>query len=109
MLIKPSIDYLLEKVESKYALVVLAARRGRQLREIQGESQPEVKTPTKEGRLNIKEVSQALREIGEDKITYTMEPVGEQLADAEVSDTELVDEDTDFATLSKELDPEGMA
>ena len=50
-MVDPSIDYLAEKVDSKYTLVILAAKRAREL--------------TAE-----KEVSVALREIADDKITY---------------------------------------
>lgn len=37
MMIYPSIDQLLEKIDSKYSLVVVAARRARQLNDSEGE------------------------------------------------------------------------
>ena len=56
-MVDPSIDYLAEKVDSKYTLVILAAKRARELT-VPGVSSAE------------KEVSVALREIADDKITY---------------------------------------
>lgn len=60
-LIYPSIDDLLKKVDSRYSLVILAAKRARQLREIQGNM---------EGGTNLKEVTAALEEIAKGKITF---------------------------------------
>lgn len=56
-MVDPSIDYLAEKVDSKYTLVILAAKRARELTV---------------GNQNMaqKEVSTALREIADDVITY---------------------------------------
>lgn len=56
-MVDPSIDYLAEKVDSKYTLVILAAKRARELTD---------------GNHNLaeKEVSTALREIADDIITY---------------------------------------
>jgi len=69
MLIKPSIDSLLEKVENKYALVVLSAARARQLREtllsIETENVDDI-----ELRL-LKEVSVALEEVNQNKIDFS--------------------------------------
>ena len=56
-MVDPSIDYLAEKVDSKYTLVILAAKRARELT-VPGVNGAE------------KEVSVALREIADDKITY---------------------------------------
>ena len=56
-MVDPSIDYLAEKVDSKYTLVILAAKRARELT-IPGVNAAE------------KEVSVALREIADDQITY---------------------------------------
>ena len=57
-MVAPSIDYLATLVDSKYTLAILAAKRAREL--------------TKPGQvLPEKEVSIALREIGDKKITYT--------------------------------------
>lgn len=56
-MVDPSIDYLAEKVDSKYTLVILSAKRARELT-VPGVNSSE------------KEVSAALKEIGEDVITY---------------------------------------
>ena len=56
-MVDPSIDYLAEKVDSKYTLVILAAKRAREL------TNPAITAPEKE-------VSTALREIADDVITY---------------------------------------
>lgn len=56
-MVDPSIDYLAEKVDSKYTLVILAAKRARDLT-VPGVNSPE------------KEVSTALKEIAGEKITY---------------------------------------
>jgi DNA-directed RNA polymerase subunit omega len=60
-MVKPSIDALTKKVDSKYTLVVLAAKRAR---ELQVGDRPLV--PTKSN----KPVTIALEEIGADKLTY---------------------------------------
>ena len=57
-MVNPSIDYLATKVDSKYTLVIMAAKRARELT-VSGQNLPE------------KEVSIALREISEDKLTYS--------------------------------------
>ena len=56
-MVDPSIDYLAEKVDSKYTLVILAAKRARELT-VGNRNMPQ------------KEVSTALREIADDVITY---------------------------------------
>lgn len=56
-MVEPSIDYLAEKVDSKYTLVILAAKRARELT-VPGVNSAE------------KEVSSALKEIGSGTITY---------------------------------------
>lgn len=56
-MVDPSIDYLTEKVDSKYTLAMLAAKRARELT-APGQNLPE------------KEVSIALKEIANDTITY---------------------------------------
>lgn len=56
-MVDPSIDYLAEKVDSKYTLAMLAAKRARELT-VANVILPE------------KEVSIALKEIGKDIITY---------------------------------------
>ena len=61
MLIEPTIDELLEKVDSKYSLVVAAAKRAREL--VDGAD------PLEKAASN-KPVSIAVKEIGPDKIVY---------------------------------------
>ena len=56
-MVDPSIDDLAEKVDSKYTLVILAAKRARELT-VGNQNMPQ------------KEVSTALREIADDVITY---------------------------------------
>lgn len=58
----PSINELTNKVDSRYTLVMLVAKRARQL--VDG-SKPKVETS------NNKPVSIAIEEIAADKITYT--------------------------------------
>lgn len=60
MMVKPSLDELLDKVESPYSLVIAAARRARMLNE--------GAKPLMDGYLGTKPVSHALEEIYEDKI-----------------------------------------
>ncbi len=60
-MINPSIDILVTKVDSKYTLVVLAAKRAR---EIMDGSVSEVDSKSN------KQVTIALEEIAQDKITY---------------------------------------
>ena len=57
----PSIDELIQLVDSKYTLVVTAAKRARQLQEL-NTNQP--------GTSTTKNVSRALWEIQSGKITY---------------------------------------
>ena len=56
-MVDPSIDYLAEKVDSKYTLVILAAKRARELT-VGNQNMPQ------------RAVSTALREIADDVITY---------------------------------------
>ena len=60
-MIKPSLDVLMTKVDSKYTLVVLAAKRARTLLD----EEPGVL----EGRAK-KQVTVALEEIAADRVTY---------------------------------------
>ncbi len=60
-MVNPSTDALMTKVESRYGLVVLAAKRARQL--LDGEE-------VKSRKQSIKDVTNALEEIVEDKISY---------------------------------------
>ncbi|MBP1763806.1 MAG: rpoZ 2 [Firmicutes bacterium] len=66
-MIKPSLDELVKKVDSKYTLVVLAAKRAR---EIMGGQ-----TILVEARSN-KPVTVALEELDADKITYERTKIG---------------------------------
>lgn len=64
-MVDPSIDYLAEKVDSKYTLVILAAKRARELT-VGNQNMPQ------------KEVSTALREIADDVITYERKVRGDK-------------------------------
>lgn len=57
----PSIDTLLEKVDTKYSLVTLAAKRARQLKELDN---LQIENPK-----SVKLVGKALEEIAAGKIT----------------------------------------
>lgn len=60
-IVNPSIDELMPKVDSKYTLVVLAAKRAREI--LDGE-------PILADKVSTKNVTNALEEVVEDKITY---------------------------------------
>lgn len=60
-MIYPSIDEMLQKVDSRYSLVILAAKRARQIRENQ---------LNKEETSGFKEVTSALEDIYAGKITF---------------------------------------
>lgn len=66
MLIYPSIDSLIQKADSKYSLVVMAARRARELQEIEHKS----------GEPRRKPVTQALEEIDAGIISYSRDLLG---------------------------------
>lgn len=66
MIVEPSLDILLEKVDSPYSLVIAAARRSRMLNE--GEK------PMLESKGN-KTVSVALDEIAHDHIVINARPI----------------------------------
>jgi DNA-directed RNA polymerase subunit omega len=72
--IEPTIDTLLEKVDSKYTLVILSARRAREINSYYsqlGEGRGEFVPPLVEtGGLRNKPLSIALEEIAEDKVTF---------------------------------------
>ena len=72
-MIEPSIDELLEKVDSKYSLVILAAKRAREINSYYsqlGEGRGEFVPPLVEtGGLRAKPLSIALEEIGQEKVT----------------------------------------
>lgn len=62
---KPSLDDLMEKVDSRYTLVVISAKRARQVTEIDMQQDQET-----ESRMSGKPVSAALHEVARGKITY---------------------------------------
>ncbi len=62
MITDPPINELMDKVDCRYTLVVLAAKRARQL--VAGDA------PLVEMDENAKPVSKAVREIYADKVTY---------------------------------------
>ncbi|MEG0798164.1 MAG: DNA-directed RNA polymerase subunit omega [Acidaminococcaceae bacterium] len=66
-MIEPSIDYLAEQVDSKYTLVVLAAKRAREL--MNG-------APNLVETKSNKPVTIALEEVGAHKITYERTKTG---------------------------------
>lgn len=73
-MIEPSIDQLLDKVDSKYTLVILSAKRAREINSYYsqlGEGRGEFVPPLVEtGGLRNKPLSIALEEIAEDKVTF---------------------------------------
>lgn len=60
-MIYPSIDQMLEKVDSRYSLVIMTAKRARYFRETQ---------LGKEDSVNINEVTAALEDIAAGRITF---------------------------------------
>ena len=66
-MVNPSMDTLLKKVDSKYTLVVLAAKRAREI--LDGSEIQVVEKSTKN-------VTNALAEIAEEKIGYERTKVG---------------------------------
>ncbi|MFZ7103124.1 MAG: DNA-directed RNA polymerase subunit omega [Peptococcaceae bacterium] len=66
-MIKPSIDLLVSKVDSKYSLVVAAAKRARSI--VEG-------TPVLVHSESNKPVTQALFEIANGKVTYERTKTG---------------------------------
>ena len=66
-MIKPSIDVLVKKVDSKYSLVVIAAKRARAI--VDG-------SPTMVESQSKKPVTSALFEIAADKIKYERTKAG---------------------------------
>ena len=72
-MIEPNIDELLERVDSKYTLVILAAKRAREINSYYsqlGEGRGEFVPPLVEtGGLRNKPLSLALEEIAEGKIS----------------------------------------
>lgn len=66
-MIRPSLDVLVSKVDSKYTLVVLAAKRAREI--MNGDS------PLAESKSN-KPVTLALEEVAQNKISYERTKAG---------------------------------
>lgn len=66
-MVDPSIDYLAEKVDSKYTLVILCAKRAREL--LAG-------APSMVDCKSNKAVSIALEEVAQGKITYERTKTG---------------------------------
>ncbi|WP_288848889.1 DNA-directed RNA polymerase subunit omega [Mitsuokella jalaludinii] len=64
-MVNPSTDTLMKKVDSRYGLVVLAAKRARQL--LDGAELKETKARS------TKNVTNALEEIAEGKISYELD------------------------------------
>jgi DNA-directed RNA polymerase subunit omega len=70
--IHPKIDYLLENVDSRYALVIVAAKRARQINNYYhqlGEGTFEVPPPLIESR-SKNHLTMSLEEVAEGKIKY---------------------------------------
>lgn len=63
---KPSLDELMQNVDSRYTLVVAAAKRARILTE-KAEANPDLLT---EKEASVKPVTLALQEMVQDKISY---------------------------------------
>lgn len=68
MMIYPSIDSLIRKVDSKYSLVIVAAKRARELQEIEQAPQEIRKKP----------VTQALEELEAGIISYYYDEKGNE-------------------------------
>jgi DNA-directed RNA polymerase subunit omega len=72
-MIEPKIDTLLEHTDSRYTLVILAAKRAREINSYYsqlGEGRGEFVPPLIEGDLGSKPLAIALEEIAEGKIVY---------------------------------------
>ncbi len=63
---QPSLDVLMQKVDSKYTLVVAAAKRARMITEDQPNAGPKGQKP----------VTQALNEIADGRVKYTRTKMG---------------------------------
>ena len=74
-IIDPPIDELLSKVESKYALVIFASKRARQINDYYADlhegSLFDNVGPLVDSTIDDKPLSVALHEINEDKLTVT--------------------------------------
>lgn len=76
MVIEPEIDELLSKVDSKYTLCILSARRARQINEMVHGVQDQAilamaQTPELASYTRTKPITRALEEIAKGDISYT--------------------------------------
>ena len=72
-MIEPKIDELLSHVDSRYTLVILAAKRAREINSYYsqlGEGRGEYVPPLVEGGLDSKPLAIALEEIAEGKVVF---------------------------------------
>jgi DNA-directed RNA polymerase subunit omega len=73
MMIEPKIDELLKHTDSRYTLVILAAKRAREINSYYsqlGEGRGEYIPPLVEGDIDSKPLAIALREIAEGKVAF---------------------------------------
>ncbi|WGH84497.1 DNA-directed RNA polymerase subunit omega [Auritidibacter ignavus] len=85
----PALDSLLEKVDSKYALVLFAAQRARQINAYYSQLHEglfEYVGPLVDTKLNEKPLSIALREINDDQLEYKHASEVQQPAEEEELD-----------------------
>lgn len=66
MMIYPSVDKLMEKFDSRYSIVIAAAKRARELEDKENSAEPLINT------LSEKPVTVAVEEIYEGKIGYSI-------------------------------------
>ncbi len=72
-MIEPKIDEMLQHIDSRYTLVILAAKRAREINSYYsqlGEGRGEFVPPLIEGDLGSKPLAVALQEIAEGKVTF---------------------------------------
>ena len=72
-MIHPKIETLMKKVDSRYTLVILAAKRAREINAYYtqlGEGRGEHVPPLIEGGLGAKPLAIALEEVAESKVTF---------------------------------------
>ncbi len=96
-MIHPPIEKLLDKVDSKFSLVTLAARRGRQINSYfsqLGEGLGAI-VPPQVASMSRKPLSIALEEIAAEKIVFVPSPVADADADGEAGAADAADEAPD--------------
>jgi len=83
-MMEPAIESLLDKVDSKFTLVTLGAKRGRQINSYFNQLGEGLGTivPPQVTSLSRKPLSIALEEISVGKIVYTVQPSEEEVAEA---------------------------